>query len=134
MLAFVSTGRTAAAGRLQLELHATALEGRASAAMTARDVALPLALGVRAFARQDFDTAVEQLNATRDTAHRFGGSHAQRDLLSLTLIEAARRAGRPRLASHILAERQMLKPTAWSERIARRIADEDTGHQVPVAA
>jgi tetratricopeptide (TPR) repeat protein len=132
MLAFVSAGRTAAAGRLQLELHATALEGRASAAMTARDVALPLALGVRAFARQDFDAAVGHIEPTRDTAHRFGGSHAQRDLISLTLIEAARRAGRPRLARHVLAERQVLKPTAWSERMARRIANEDS--RVPAAA
>jgi hypothetical protein len=95
--------------------------------MMAREVGLPLALGIRAYARQDFDTAIEQIRATRDRAHRFGGSHAQRDLLSLTLIEAARRAGRPRLARHILAERQALKPTAWSDRIARRIDDDHTG-------
>ena len=95
--------------------------------MMARDVGLPLALGIRAYARQDFGAAVDQIQATRDTAHRFGGSHAQRDLLSLTLIEAARRAGRPRLARHILAERQTMKPTAWSDRIARRIGDEETG-------
>ena len=101
--------------------------------MMAREVGLPLALAIRAFARQEFDTAVEQIQSTRDRAHRFGGSHAQRDLLSLTLIEAARRAGRPRLARHILAERQMLKPTAWSDRIARRIDDELEGAR-PAAA
>jgi tetratricopeptide (TPR) repeat protein len=134
MLAFTAAGRTAAAGRLQLELQATALEGKASAGMMAREVGLPLALAVRAFARQEFDTAVEQIQSTRDRAHRFGGSHAQRDLLSLTLIEAARRAGRPRLARHILAERQMLKPTAWSDRLARRIDGTPAGAARPAAA
>ena len=54
--------------------------------------------------------------------------------LSLTLIEAARRAGRPRLARHILAERQTMKPTAWSDRIARRIAGEVAGRTEPAAA
>jgi hypothetical protein len=102
--------------------------------MMAREVGLPLALGIRAYARQDFDAAVEQIQATRDQAHRFGGSHAQRDLLSLTLIEAARRAGRPRLARHILAERLALKPTGWSERIDRRIAGEEADHSEPAAA
>ncbi len=134
MLSFAAAGRTAAAGRLQLELQATALEGPASAGLMAREVGLPLALGVRAYARQDFDTTVEQIQATRDAAHRFGGSHAQRDLLSLTLIDAARRAGRPRLARNILAERQTMKPTAWSDRIARRIEGEDAGRTEPAAA
>jgi len=134
MLAFAAAGRAAAAGRLQLELQATALEGRASAGLMAREVGLPLALAIRAFARQEFDTAVEQIQATRDRAHRFGGSHAQRDLLSLTLIESARRAGRPRLARHILAERELLKPTAWSDRLARRIDGTPAGEVHPAAA
>jgi len=134
MLAFAAAGRAAAAGRLQLDLQTTALDGRASAGMMARDVGLPLALAIRAYARQDFDAAVDQIQATRDRAHRFGGSHAQRDLLSLTLIDAARRAGRPRLAHHILAEREVLKPTAWSERLAHRIESERAGSARPVAA
>jgi tetratricopeptide (TPR) repeat protein len=134
MLAFAAAGRAAAAGRLQLELQATALEGPASAGLMAREVGLPLALAIRAFARQEFATAVEQIQATRDRAHRFGGSHAQRDLLSLTLIESARRAGLPRLARHILAEREQLKPTAWSDRLARRIDGTPAGAVHPAAA
>ncbi len=89
--------------------------------MMAREVGLPLALGIRAYARQDYAAAAELIHATRDGAHRFGGSHAQRDLLSLTLIDAAHRAGLAPLARHILAERQVLKPTAWSERLAARV-------------
>jgi hypothetical protein len=102
--------------------------------MMAREVGLPLALGIRAHARQDYAAAAELIHATRDGAHRFGGSHAQRDLLSLTLIDAAHRAGHATLARHILAERQVLKPTAWSERLAARIGARDSSTLHPVAA
>ena len=134
MLAFAAAGRAAAAGRLQLDLQATAVEGAGGAGMMAREVGLPLALGIRAYARQDYAAAAELIHATRDGAHRFGGSHAQRDLLSLTLIDAAHRAGRATLARHILAERQVLKPTAWSERLAARLGASDSSTLHPVAA
>ncbi len=48
----------------------------------------------------------------RDTANHFGGSHAQRDVITLTLIDAARRAGNDALARHYLAEREMFKPAS----------------------
>jgi len=58
----------------------------------------------------------------RDSAHRFGGSHAQRDLLTLTLIEAAIRAGQLHLARHYLAERLVHKPASGlSWRLLARI-------------
>ena len=66
----------------------------------------------------------------RDIAHRFGGSHAQRDVLSLTLIDAARRAGRASLARHVLAERLVAKPEAqWGRRILARIDAKATATQ-----
>lgn len=60
----------------------------------------------------------------RDRAQGFGGSHAQRDILALTLMDAAARAGQSALAGHILNERRPGKAgtalTAyWQERIAR---------------
>ena len=48
----------------------------------------------------------------RYEAHRIGGSHAQRDIVTLTLIAAAERSGRWRLARALLAERAALRPTA----------------------
>ena len=61
--------------------------------------------------------------AVRDMASRFGGSHAQRDVLTLTLIEAARRSGQQVLAAHVANERLVHKPgSAWGRRIAERIA------------
>jgi hypothetical protein len=57
----------------------------------------------------------------RDVAGRFGGSHAQRDALTLTLIEAAIRGGHSALARHYIAERTVHKPaTGWGWRLLAR--------------
>ena len=121
MLSFAATGRSAAASRLQVDLQSTAIEGAAGHGMMAREVGLPLAHAIRGYARGDFATSAGVIDEVRGRAHRFGGSHAQRDLLSLTLIDAATRAGRHDLARHVLNERIVHKPTAWSDRLQRRI-------------
>lgn len=57
----------------------------------------------------------------RDIANRFGGSHAQRDIVTLTMIGAALRGGDHARASHYIAERLVHKPTsAWGRRLALR--------------
>ena len=53
---------------------------------------------------------------------RYGGSNAQRDLLDLTLIEAARRAGQSALHRALLAERETARPEPT--RSAARLAAE----------
>jgi len=82
-----------------------------------------------AFARADYGTAVEVLMRLRPIAHRFGGSHAQRDALSLTLLEAAIRARLGGIASGLASERTELKPRsplAWSFAVrARRSAQDE---------
>jgi hypothetical protein len=66
--------------------------------------------------------AARRLRTIRDGAWRFGGSHAQRDVLTLTLIDAARRSGQKSLARHYAAERLVHKPaSAWGHRILARI-------------
>jgi tetratricopeptide (TPR) repeat protein len=134
MLAFVAARRSGAAGRVQVDLQWTAVNGEAQHAMMARDVGLPLAIALRAYERGDFAQAAAELRDVRERAHRFGGSHAQRDILSLTLIEAARRGGEAALARHILAERTTQHPTAWSERLARRIASASERSMEPAIA
>lgn len=53
----------------------------------------------------------------------FGGSHAQGDLLDLTLIEAARRAGEAGLAQALWAERLDRRPaTPLSQLLRTRAA------------
>ncbi len=62
-----------------------------------------------AFADGDFAGCADLLRAIRGIAHRFGGSHAQRDVIDLTLIEAAIRAGNGALARGLAAERAAMR-------------------------
>ncbi len=55
---------------------------------------LPAAQGLAAFRAGNYDLAFERLSQSRPHLQRIGGSHAQRDVFSRLLIEAAIRAGR----------------------------------------
>jgi tetratricopeptide (TPR) repeat protein len=81
-------------------------------AMMTRDVGLPLARALVAFASERYGETVSLLEPIRTIAHRYGGSHAQRDLIHLTLVEAALRGGQVRLARALIAERTQLKPSS----------------------
>lgn len=109
MLAFVATGRTRSMQALLEAMQSRVAGGGTNARMTA-EVGLPLCRALEAFGNGDYAEAVEILQPLRLIAHRFGGSHAQRDLLHLTLIEAALRGRRLTLARALLAERTALKP------------------------
>lgn len=76
----------------------------------ARRCALPLMEGFVAYWRGDHGTAVERLHPTRFVASAFGGSHAQRDLIDLTLMEAALRGGMRAFAEALANTRLALKP------------------------
>jgi tetratricopeptide (TPR) repeat protein len=108
LLAFAMAGREDASRAVLRDLEATT-GAHANAAM-AREVGLPVARGIVAFAAGHHDRALAELEPVRDVAHRFGGSHAQRDLLTLTIIEAALRGGRPSVARHYLGERNVQRP------------------------
>jgi hypothetical protein len=116
-LAFAAAGRREALAQLR---EALARAPGDNAEMT-RTVGAPAIEAAIAYCEGRFDVAVEHLVAVRDGASRFGGSHAQRDLLSLTLIDAATRAGRTALALHYANERLVHKPaSAWGQRLAER--------------
>ncbi|MDH3702137.1 MAG: tetratricopeptide repeat protein [Alphaproteobacteria bacterium] len=120
MMAFVADGRRDAAKKLLAALDRRVSEGGTNAYMT-RYVGLPLCQALAAFGEAEFETAAYTLMRIRPNAHRFGGSHAQRDVLTLTLIEAALRGGQPRLARALLAERTSLKPdSAFAWRLTAR--------------
>lgn len=125
MMAFAATGRREAEDRLLAYMRGA---GNGDNVAMTRDVGLPLALGFRAFAQERWENAIDLIAPVRDIANRFGGSHAQRDVITLTLAEAARRGSRPRLARHVLAERAVHKPaSALGWRLLARIpADAST--------
>ena len=115
MMAFVAAGRERDADRLLAAMAKRAENGVTNAELT-RAVGLPVARALRAFGRGDYVTAIGLLESVRLTAHRFGGSHAQRDVLHLTLTEAAIRGGGANYARALAAERLTLKPTSPSNR------------------
>ena len=115
MMAFVAAGRERDADRLLAAMAKRAENGVTNAELT-RAVGLPVARALRAFGRGDYVTATGLLESVRLTAHRFGGSHAQRDVLHLTLTEAAIRGGGANYARALAAERLTLKPASPSNR------------------
>src|SRR6478735_5077865 len=78
-----------------------------------------------AFAAGHPDRAIDLLIDIRPRANAVGGSHAQRDVIDLTLIAAAARAGDDSLARALVTERVARKPTA--EAAARRLITENGG-------
>lgn len=111
LMAFLMAGRKAEAARVLSDMEAIAAEpvGPLNITMT-REVGLPLAHGLMAFAEGQWRKAIDQILPIRDFANRFGGSHAQRDLLTLTIIEAALRDGDRPLARHLISERNVGRP------------------------
>lgn len=112
MVTFVADGREAAA---QTVLNANERYSEhandANVGMT-REIGLPFCRAVQAFAKGDYGRTVDELLPVRYRTHRLGGSHAQRDIIAWTLLEAALRAGRFKLALGLANERTALKPTS----------------------
>jgi hypothetical protein len=75
-----------------------------------RDVGHAATLAMQAFGAGHYARCVQLLRPIRHVAHRFGGSHAQRDLIDLTLVEAALRGQDRALAVALAAERSALHP------------------------
>ena len=116
MMAFVGAGRSKASETV-LEAQAAAMERDGDNAFFTREVGHPVARAIKAFGDGNYAEAVGLLRPIRNIAHRFGGSHAQRDVLDLTLIEAALRSGQTALATALAAERIEAKPTSPLARL-----------------
>lgn len=109
VMAHTAADRVFAAERC-LERMREATRGFDSNAMMTTDVGLPAAEAMKAFLNGDYRRTVDQLYAVRAVSHHFGGSHAQRDILGLTLVEAAIRSGQRGLAVALASERLGAKP------------------------
>jgi hypothetical protein len=113
VMAFAGAGRFDRV-RAVLDAQERAMAGGRgdNAAVFLREVGAPVARGIAAFGEGDHRRAVRLLRPAREVAQRFGGSHAQRDVIDLTLIEAALRAGELALARALGAERAEAKPAS----------------------
>ena len=130
MMTFVADKRT---GAMDAVLNATeryvGQANDANVAMT-REVGLPFCRALRAFAEGRYNETVDLLLPIRYRTQYLGGSHAQRDIIALTLLEAALRAKRGKLARALAYERTGLKPTSpqnwrYVARALRQLGDHD---------
>lgn len=122
LMAFLGAGCTEKA-RAAIEAAAEAAEGQGDQAGAARQVALPLMRGFAAFHEGHYDAAIRAIRPVRSGAASFGGSHAQRDVIDLTLIEAALRGGQHALARSLAAERVAAKPESPFARLLAERAE-----------
>ena len=120
IMAFLGAGRAIDAERTLKAMRHAAADSGDNAYMT-RKVGLPLAEAFVAFEAGRYGECVDKIMATRGLAQRFGGSHAQRDVLTLTALHAALRGGLASTAEAIAAERLAHKPQSpWAGRLARQ--------------
>ncbi len=121
VMAFIGNGELERAEDLVRELDdlvARPAPGSTGWAMTEL-IGAPVCRSMVAFGRGEYDRVIAHLLPIRTRVHTFGGSHAQRDAVERTLLEAALRAGRFELATALLSERLSVRECntyAWSKR------------------
>ncbi|MFF9909138.1 tetratricopeptide repeat protein [Streptomyces sp. NPDC013457] len=127
VMSYVGAGRVADARRLIADRRRWLAEPGADVvtnhAMTA-NVGLPVCEALVAHAAGDHDATVELLWPVRRRLHEYGGSHAQRDAIQKTLVEAALKSGRHDAARVLISERTALRPHSPYNWLSRaRLAD-----------
>jgi nucleotidyltransferase/DNA polymerase involved in DNA repair len=108
-------------------VHRTLLEAAFRSGQAALARALSIVRAIAAFGRERFGDVVALLLPVRYQAHAFGGSHAQRDVVHRTLLEAAFRSGQHALARALAIERTSLKPHCPFSWNLRRKAEAAAG-------
>jgi hypothetical protein len=125
MMAFVGAGRAQAQERV-LDAQERAMRGPGDNAWFTAEVGHQATRAVHAFGQRRYRDVVRLIRPVRAIAARFGGSHAQRDVLDQMLVEAALRCGEAALARALAAERVAAKPHSPLARLfasrAERIA------------
>ena len=121
VMAFVGSGDLARAGELVSTLERFVETGDQATSgwqMTA-NVGLPVCRSIVHFATGDYHLVVDELLPRRGRFHEFGGSHAQRDAIERTLLEAAMRAHLNDIALALVSERLAVREAssyAWLKR------------------
>ena len=125
IMAFIGTGELDRAREVVAALdsvaHEVARDGdqAATGSLMTRAVGLPVCRSLVHFASGEYEQVLSALLPIRTRIHEFGGSHAQRDAVERTLLEAAIRAGRTDLANALVSERLAVRECntyAWSKR------------------
>jgi hypothetical protein len=113
VMALVGAGRTADAEAVVERLAGYVHCGGpgTNVAMTA-EIGLPASRAIIRFAQERYADVIDELLPIRRVLQRVGGSHAQRDVLQRTLLEAALRGGQHDLTRALLSERLAVRETS----------------------
>ena len=116
-LAFAASGDRELMDQMINRLRTNAENGN----IFAKEVILPLAQGIDAFAQEDYGAAVDYLEPVFPQLTRIGGSHAQREVFEDTVLEAYLRAEQFDKAEAMLKERlsrrETPRDTFWLGRV-----------------
>ncbi len=136
VMSYVGSGNFAAGEALVRERRdwlTTASPDVTNVTMT-RDIGLPACQAVLDFGVGRYDAVVDALMPLRYRFNEFGGSHAQRDALQRTLVEAALRSGSTATARELLSERISLKPCSPYNWLKQAALAEQLGQAAQAAA
>jgi len=129
-MAFIGAGDLERGRELVADLESFVEKGdreTTSWVMTSR-VGLPVCRSLVAFGNGDYAQVLDDLWPVRTRLHEFGGSHAQRDAVERTLLEAAIRAKRNDVARALVNERLGVRESstyAWSKYAQALAAEGD---------
>jgi hypothetical protein len=121
VMAYLGNGELAQARAVVAALERAVSDGdrRSTGWQMTSAVGLPVCRSLVYFGTGQYQRVVDELLPIRTRVHEFGGSHAQRDAVERTLLEAAIRAGRHELASALVSERLANRDGstyAWGKR------------------
>jgi len=121
VMAYVGAGDLGRAAEVVAALERVVADGDHAATgwkMTS-GVGLRVCRSLLHFGRGQYRQVLAELMPIRNRVHEFGGSHAQRDAVERTLLEAAIREGQTDLALALVSERLAVRECntyAWSKR------------------
>jgi tetratricopeptide (TPR) repeat protein len=131
VMSYVGSGQPALAEALIADRERWVSEPRPSVTnySATLNVGIPACKAVLAFGLGRYGEVVDLLLPIRYHVNEFGGSHAQRDAVQRTLLEAAIRSGRSEVARTLLSERIGVKPHSpynWLKQaqLARSLGDQ----------
>ncbi len=123
VIALAGAGRIAEARDVLAAVQSAARTNPALTRMMANDVGIGACQAIIDFVEGRHEAVVDALLPMRSYANRFGGSHAQRDILTQTLLEAAVRSGNRALAGNLVNERAVQRPHSPMTRRFRERAN-----------
>ena len=95
---------------------------------TVENLAIPVCSAIRDYYRGDYASTISQLMPIRYSYQPIGGSHAQRDVFNIFLIDAAIKSKKLDLATSLLSERVALHPNSFGSWVKYADLLESTGN------